>query len=96
MNLGQTGQASQCQNFKCQKINQFIKDKIMSKINFKITDLTCDACIKLSSLSLKKIPGVKNVEVKSNGSASIEADKEITNEEIIAALAKVDKTAVFN
>lgn len=68
----------------------------MIKINFKITDISCDACIKLSGLSLKKIPGVKNVEIKSDGSASVEADKEITKEEIIAALAKADKTAVFN
>jgi len=65
------------------------------KITFKITDITCDACIKLSGMALKKIPGVKNVEVKSDGSAAVEADKEISHEEITAALAKVEKTAVF-
>lgn len=65
------------------------------KINFKINNITCDACIKLSSMALKKIPGVKNVEVKSDGSASIESDKEITDEEIANALAKVDKKATF-
>lgn len=65
------------------------------KINFKISDITCDACIKLSSMALKKISGVKNAEVKSDGAASIEADKEITNEEITNALAKVDKKANF-
>jgi copper chaperone CopZ len=66
----------------------------MKKI-FNITDITCDACIKLSSMALKKIPGVKNVEIVSNGSASVEADREITNEEITNALAKIDKTASF-
>jgi copper chaperone CopZ len=65
------------------------------KINFKINEITCDACIKLSSMVLKKIPGVKNAEVASNGSSSIEADREITNEEITSALANVDKTVHF-
>lgn len=67
----------------------------MKKI-FKIKDITCGVCVKLSAMALKKIPGVKNVEVDSNGSAAVEADKEITNEEITNALAKVDKTAAFN
>lgn len=66
------------------------------KTNFKINTITCDACVKLSSSALKKIPGVKNAEVKSDGSATVESDKEITKEEISSALAKVDKTAVFN
>lgn len=66
------------------------------KITFKITDITCDACIRLSSMALKKIPGVKSVEVKSDGSAAVETDKKISNEEIVAALAKVEKRAVFN
>ncbi|MDP3057598.1 MAG: hypothetical protein Q8N37_03720 [bacterium] len=65
------------------------------KTKFKINDITCDACIKLSSLALKKIPGVKNVEVESNGAAVVEADKEISREEIASALAKADKTASF-
>lgn len=67
----------------------------MVKINFKINDITCDACIKLSSLSLKKIPGVKSVEVESNGSAVVESDKEISKEEIVSALVKADKTVSF-
>ncbi len=66
------------------------------KMNFKITDITCGACIKLSELSLKKIPGVKKVEIESNGAAMIEADREITKEEISGALAKADKTASFS
>jgi copper chaperone CopZ len=65
------------------------------KTNFKITNITCDACIKLSAMSLKKIPSVKNVEIKSDGSAMIESDKEIAKEEIENALSKVDKKALF-
>jgi len=67
----------------------------MSKINFKITDITCDACIKLSSMALKKIPGVKSVEVESNGVAAVESDQEITKDEVKNALAKVDKKVTF-
>lgn len=67
----------------------------MSKINFKITDITCDACIKLSSMALKKIPGVKSVEIDRSGSTVVELDKEITKDEIITALAKVDKKVTF-
>lgn len=65
------------------------------KTNFKINDITCDACIKLSSLALKKIPGVKSVEIESNGSAVVESDQEISKEEIVSALAKADKIASF-
>ena len=62
---------------------------------FKIIDITCDACIKLSSMALKKIPGVKSVEIDRNGSTVVELDKEITKDEITNALAKVDKTVTF-
>jgi len=65
-------------------------------INFKITDITCNACLKISSLALKKIPGVRNVEISSTGAATIEADKEISRDEIKKALASVDKTADFD
>jgi copper chaperone CopZ len=65
------------------------------EIKFKINEITCGACVKLSNMALKKIPGVKNVDVKNTGEAMIESDKEITNEEISDALAKVDKTATF-
>lgn len=67
----------------------------MEKINFKITNLHCAACVKISAMALKKIPGVKNAEVKSDGCAMVESDKEITKEEILNALAEADKTAAF-
>lgn len=65
-------------------------------VNFKITNLTCDACIKISSIALKKIPGVKNVEIKQDGQTAIESDREIAENEIEKSLSAVDKTASFN
>ncbi len=65
-------------------------------MNFKITNIACDACIKLSSMALKKIPGVKNVEINNNGAATVEADMGIGEKEIRKALASVEKTADFN
>lgn len=66
------------------------------KKNFTITNITCDACIKISSMALKKIPGIKSIEIDKNGQTSIESEREIAQEEIEAALSKVDKTVVFN
>jgi len=72
-----------------------LTNKIMAKTNFKITNLHCGACVKISTMALKKIAGVKNVKVEENGAAEIEAEKEIAPEEIKKVLAEVDKTAVF-
>jgi len=65
------------------------------KNNFTITNITCDACIKISSMVLKKIPGVTSVEIDKNGKASIESGREITEEEITNALKEVEKTVDF-
>jgi len=64
--------------------------------NFIITNITCDACIKISSIALKKIPGVRNVEINKNGEAMIESEKEISQNEIENALSKVDKAVNFD
>ncbi|MEK7644245.1 MAG: heavy-metal-associated domain-containing protein [Patescibacteria group bacterium] len=61
--------------------------------NFKITNITCAACIKLSDSVLKKIPGVTAVRIESDGLGAIESDRDISWNEIISALAEVDKTA---
>jgi copper chaperone CopZ len=68
----------------------------MPKINFTIIDITCDACIKLSAMALKKMPCVKSVEIKSDGSVTLESEKEIVKEKIIKVLTKIDKTAIFD
>lgn len=61
---------------------------------FKITNLTCEACIKLSTMALKKILGVFDVAVDlATGDAEIKSDRVVAWEEIVAALKTVDKTA---
>lgn len=64
-------------------------------MNFKIADVHCDACVKLSVMALKKIPGVNKAEVESDGSAEVVSDREVSREEIVNALAAVDKKADF-
>lgn len=53
----------------------------MNNINFKLTGLTCSACVKLASRRLEKIPGVIDVkinlesgktEVRSNNALDLE------------------------
>ena len=64
-------------------------------MEFKIVDLTCDACVKLSSGVLQKIPGVLSVNIDVNsGLTKVEASREISLVEINDALSKVDKKAV--
>ncbi len=65
------------------------------KKNFMITNITCDACIKLSSMALKKIPGVTSVEIEKSGKTLIESEREITEKEIQSALMEAEKTVVF-
>lgn len=66
------------------------------KINFKITNLHCDACIKISSMALKKIQGVKNVEIIKDGKTVLESDKDISHNEIESVLSEAGKTVSFD
>lgn len=62
---------------------------------FKITNITCPACVKLSEMALKKIPGVTHVEVNlETGATTVESEHDI-KDKIIPALKKVDKEAAF-
>lgn len=66
----------------------------MSVTKFRITNLTCAACAKLSTMTLKKIPGVIDAKVDlATGAAEITSDKNISWEEITGALESVGKTA---
>jgi copper chaperone CopZ len=61
---------------------------------FKITDLTCEACVKLSLGALKEINGVISAEVDlKTGFSQVESNKEISFEEILKALDSVEKHA---
>lgn len=61
---------------------------------FRITNMTCMACAKLSKMALDKIPDITESEVDfDSGLAKISAQREISWEEIVAALAEFDKKA---
>jgi len=60
-------------------------------IRFKIDNITCEACVKLSKSVLGKLPGVKKIEIDKNGLTALESDRAIDLVEIKAALEKVDK-----
>lgn len=63
---------------------------------FQITNINCSACVTLSEGSLTEIPGVKKVTIDSKtGDTVLEADREISEPEIIVALESVDKEVKF-
>ena len=63
--------------------------------NFKITNLTCDACVKLSTKALKSIPGIDKIIInQANGLVEIESSQEIAWDKIYSALHLVGKEAV--
>lgn len=64
-------------------------------INFKIDDVHCEACVKLSNAALKSLPGVQRVEIEQGGLGMIETESNISWEEVREALAKVDKKATL-
>ncbi|KKQ27238.1 MAG: hypothetical protein US42_C0012G0009 [Candidatus Magasanikbacteria bacterium GW2011_GWC2_37_14] len=65
-------------------------------INFKITNITCGACIKLSKSALGSLPGVKRIEINSDGLTTLESDTDISMAEIKETLEKVDKKISLN
>ena len=62
-------------------------------IKFQITNITCDACVKLSKTVLKNLPSVKKVEIDNTGLVTIESGDNLSWEEIKNTLAKIDKNA---
>lgn len=60
---------------------------------FHITNLTCEACVKLSIMALKKIAGVQSATVDlKTGKAMIMADHKISTADINQSLKEVNKT----
>lgn len=60
----------------------------MNLLQFRITNLTCEACIKMCTLTLKKIPGITKIAIEpSDGAAMVEADQTVTIDAIRQALA---------
>ena len=58
----------------------------MNTLNFKLTGLTCESCVKLASNRLKKVPGVKEVTID-----LASGDTQISSE-IILDLENLDKS----
>ncbi len=68
----------------------------MSTVQFTITNLTCGACVKLSTMALLKINGVTEASVDlATGKAEISATRDIPWHEIHDALKKVGKESVI-
>lgn len=66
----------------------------MIKNNFKITNLDCEACIKLSTMALKSLPGVQTVKIDlKTGETEVDSDQELIWDDIKSSLAEVDKIA---
>lgn len=66
----------------------------MNKLTFFITNLDCGACIKLSTIALKKIPGMNNVQIDlKTGKTDVESQNPIIWEEVVSNLSEVGKTA---
>ncbi len=67
----------------------------MITYKFKITNLTCEACVKLSTLALEAIPGVTQVKIiLATGEAELMSDQDTSWEQIYSALQSVGKNAV--
>jgi copper chaperone CopZ len=69
----------------------------MYKNEFKITNLTCDACVTLSERALKEIKGVTHAQVDlKSGAVKLEGNRDIPWQEITAKLDELDKHAEKN
>ncbi|HAU66164.1 TPA: cation-transporting ATPase [Candidatus Uhrbacteria bacterium] len=59
----------------------------MTELTFKITNLTCEACIKVSTKTLQTLPGVKSVSVDlQTGSTHITSEEPINPDDVANAL----------
>lgn len=58
----------------------------MNDLTFKINGFHCDACVKVSTMKIKKISDVEDVIIQSDGSAKISASRAVTLDEISEAL----------
>ena len=59
----------------------------MHNSQFKLTGLTCDACLRLVRKRLGKIADIQEIQVDLTGAVSIEAGRDVSRSEIETALA---------
>lgn len=64
----------------------------MNEQTFKISGFHCEACVKLSTMKIKKMNGVEDVLVTQDGVAKVNASRAITPDEIAEALAGLGYT----
>ena len=64
----------------------------MTEIKFKVKGFHCESCVKLATMKIKKIEGVQSVDIKDNGDAVVEADREIGFNELTEAVASAGHT----
>lgn len=59
----------------------------MTELTFKITNLTCEACVKVSMMTLRKLPGVTEATVDlSTGVGRIISDEPLNKNDVTTAL----------
>lgn len=58
----------------------------MNETTFKIQGFHCDACVKVSTMKIRKISGVEDVAIQTDGSAKVSAGRTVTLDEISEAL----------
>ena len=59
----------------------------MNEFKFTITKLNCEACIKLSTMALRKLPGVTDVSIElSTGAARVVSMEPIAPNDVVEVL----------
>lgn len=58
----------------------------MYTLNFQVSGLHCEACVKLITLKVKQISGVTDFSVSSDGEAKLTANREVNLNEVQDAL----------
>lgn len=64
----------------------------MYKLNFNVSGIHCDACIKLITMKVKKIEGAAEFSLTKEGKAELSANREVRLDEIKRALEGLEYT----
>lgn len=59
----------------------------MHTINFKVSGMTCQSCVKLIEKYLGKVNGIHGIAVDLSGNGAVTADREVSKSELQTALA---------
>jgi copper chaperone CopZ len=59
----------------------------MPELTFTITNLTCEACVKVSTMTLRKLPGITDVSVDlSTGAVHVLSEEQLNQTDVAAIL----------